>query len=158
MIKPTVKDVQKALWENCAIMTGFLTKKFIEVFGDRGREAIKDAMREAGNYKVSKDLEKTDIKERGTKALANYMTKGSSITGFEFETIELSDKKYAIRVSKCPIAQAWKEMKAPPELCDLLAIYDEGAAKAFNPKLTLKLPKHMLKGDPYCEYIFEEEK
>jgi hypothetical protein len=48
-------------------------------------------------------------------------------------------------------------MKAPSELCDLLAIYDEGAAKAFNRNLSLELPRHMLKGDPCCEYIFQEK-
>ena len=157
MTEPTIKNVQKELWENFAIVTGFMTMKVIEKFGDEGRSAIKEAMSQAGNYKSSKQLGDKPVGERGgTRALAESMSKGSQITGFEFETIELSDKKYSIRVSKCPIAQAWKDMNGPSELCDLLAIYDEGIAKSFNPDLSLTLPKHMLKGDPYCEYIFDE--
>lgn len=157
MKEPAIKDVQKALWENFAVVTGFITMKVIEKFGDEGRKVIAEAMREAGIYKLSKEFENKTMEKIGTRALANYMSKGSPTTGFEFETVELSDNKYEIRVSTCPIVQAWKDMKAPRELCDLLAIYDEGAARAFDRNLSLKLPKHMLKGDTYCEYIFEKK-
>ena len=149
----TSEEISKNLWQNQAATMGFLVNTIVKKFGDEGRKAIIEAARNAGFFLASTYVKQQKIKERGTRDFAQYISSGSD---FKLETIELTNKKWFIKVTYCPLLETWKAMGALPEICDLICKADEGMAKAFNPKLSLTLQKTMCKGDPYCLYIFEE--
>lgn len=151
----TGEEVRKKLWVNQAAVLGFLVNTIVKKFGDEGREAFIEAARNAGFFLASTYLKQQKIKESGTRDFAQFISSGSD---FKLETIELTDKRWLVKVTYCPLLETWKAMGALSEICDLICTADEGMAQAFNPKLSLTLQKTMCRGDPYCLYLFEEKK
>ena len=62
----------EGLKETMAIYLGSLFREVVKEFGDKGREVVKEAARKGGLYQGEKYLKDNDIKERGTKAFAEY--------------------------------------------------------------------------------------
>ena len=163
MSEKTVEDLNKeieVLKETFAVFVGFIIKDVVKKFGDEGRKTISDACRAAGLWQTKKYLEKSGVKEKGTKAFARHYMGIGDVSTFLPSVLELTEKRYVIKTDTCPYLKYWREMnlhKELPEFCDLACAWDEGTAKAFNPKLKLTLTKNMLKGDDFCVYVWEEE-
>ena len=148
------------LKETMAIYLGFLIKEIVKEFGDRGREAVKEAARKGGLYQGKKYLKDNNVKERGTKAFAEFFSSMSDVDLFKVKVDEPTDKRCVIRTNTCPYIKYWKEIGIPeelPEFCVLATYYDLGLAQAFNPKLSIELPVDMIRGDCECEYVFVEK-
>ncbi|MFX1520887.1 MAG: hypothetical protein ACFFCD_13300 [Promethearchaeota archaeon] len=84
-------------------------------------------------------------------------------TESEGEYVEKTPARVVYRQTKCPWG-TWNEENAAwakPEymICtEGHQAWAESGLKAINPKLTHKMTKSMMKGDPYCEYIIEFKK
>jgi len=77
---------------------------------------------------------------------------------FEWEYIEKTPRRVVVRWTKCALWEKYKEHDVNPAFipCDAghQAICEEGF-KAINPKIIHKLTKSRLRGDPYCEDVYE---
>ncbi len=65
------------------------------------------------------------------------------------EVVKLSETSYTLRIYDCPHAKNF----LIPEACDIFLELDKGIVEGLNPKLEFKHTKHILRGDPYCEYV-----
>jgi hypothetical protein len=155
-----LKDEIESLKETMAIYLGSLIREVVCEFGDRGREVVKEAARKGGLWQGEKYIRENNIKERGTKAFADFFNSMSDVELFKIKVDESSEQRCVIRTNVCPYIKYWKEMginKELPEFCILATYYDLGLAQAFNPKLRIELPEDMMRGYSHCIYIFKEE-
>jgi hypothetical protein len=153
--------------EMWSAMVGMIIKGVVERYGDEGRKIVKDAVFKACRWQTEKTLGKTRVTQKDTKALADFgypdMTQSREIGDhgvFDYKRVQLDDKNFAIKVTRCPYVKTWKALgilESVPDLCDLLTHGDEGVSSVFNPQLHLTLPKCMSKGDAYCIYWWKEE-
>ncbi len=163
MSKEKIENLEKemeGLKETMAIYLGSLIKEVVKEFGDKGREVVKEAARKGGLYQGEKYLKDNNIKERGTKAFADFYSSMSDVELFKVNIEESTEKRFVIRTDVCPYLKYWKEMGIPeelPDFCILATYYDLGLAQAFNPELTIDLPVDMIRGDCDCKYVFEEK-
>ena len=155
-----LKDQIEGMKETTAVYIGSLIREVVKEFGDRGREVVKEGARKGGLWQGEKYIRENNIKERGTKAFADFFNSMSDVELFKIKVDESSEKECVIRTNVCPYIKYWKEMginKELPEFCILATYFDLGLAQAFNPKLKIELLEDMMRGDSYCIYDFKEE-
>jgi len=74
------------------------------------------------------------------------------------EVIEFTDTRYIMRDYHCPVYEAWKQQgltdERIAELADIYCIGDAAFAKAFDPRIELRFGARLMKGQPYCEWIY----
>ena len=163
MSERSVEDLQRdleGLKETMAIYLASLIREVVQTFGAQGIEVVKEAARKGGLWQGEKYIRENQIKERGTKAFADFYNRMSDVELFKIRTDETSEKRFVIRTNVCPYLKTWKEMgihKEFPEFCKWATCYDLGLAQAFNPRLRIELPQDMLRGDAECVYEFVEE-
>ncbi|MHC1728237.1 MAG: L-2-amino-thiazoline-4-carboxylic acid hydrolase [Syntrophobacteraceae bacterium] len=78
---------------------------------------------------------------------------------YKMEVIEASEDRTAIKILECPWKNRMNEFGIPHDLlsaCDV-AFWDH-FVKGLNPNVTMRHGKQMHRGDPYCEWIFENSK
>lgn len=73
------------------------------------------------------------------------------ISGMEVTVLERSKAINRVKVTKCPLIMTYKD------LSDFSLINKEIVFEVINPKATVKRPKAMCEGDPYCEYVYKIE-
>jgi hypothetical protein len=155
-----LKEQLEGMKETTAVYLGSLIREVVKAFGDEGREVVKEAARKGGLWQGEKYIRENNIKERGTKAFADFFNSMSDVDLFKIKVDESSDEKCVISTNICPYIKYWKEMginKELPEFCILATHYDLGLAQAFNPKLTIELPEDMMRENPCCIYVFKEK-
>lgn len=155
-----LEQEMEGLKETMAIYLGFLIKEVVKEFGDRGREVVKEAARKGGLWQGKKYIRDNKVKQRGTKAFADFYSSMSDVELFKIKVVESTDKRLVIKTNVCPYLKYWKEIGIPeelPEFCILATYYDLGLAQAFNPELQIELPEDMVRGDCNCLYVFKEE-
>ncbi len=153
------KDLE-GLKETMAIYLASLIREVVGAFGEKGREVVKEAARKGGLWQGEKYIRENGVRERGTKAFADFYGRMSDVELFQIRTGEASDKRFVIRTNVCPYLDIWREMglaEELPEFCVLATYYDLGLAQAFNPRLRIRLPQDMLRGERECVYEFVEE-
>jgi len=75
---------------------------------------------------------------------------------FKFETLEATTEKAIVRCTECPWWNRAKELAISEDMCSVGDhAWNNGLAKAINPKLNVKLTKAMPLGDTYCEWVYE---
>ena len=77
---------------------------------------------------------------------------------WEFEYPEVTRKRAALKVTKCPWWERYTEYEVRSEFIPCLPTCEveigEGL-KAVNPKITHELTKARPRGDSYCEWVYE---
>ena len=139
-----------------------LIKSVVERYGDEGRRLIMDALYNQGliqgqrafaeEKKVKSEWNVEDIIER-----AIVLT---SVMGFipdKVEVKELSPTRGVLRFHYCPLAERWKIVQAPADMCELWGSYAHGLYRAFNPKFNFRVSNSMYHGNSYCEELWEIE-
>jgi len=155
-----LKNELEGLKETVAVYLGSLISEVIEVFGDRGREAVKEAARKGGLWQGQKYIRENRVSERGTKAAADFFRRMSDVELFQVKTEMISENRFNIKTNTCPYIKIWKEMgidKKHPDFCMLATYYDLGLCQAFNPELKINLPADMLRACDHCVYEFYED-
>ena len=155
-----LKNELKGLKETVAVYLGSVISEVVEIFGDKGRETIKEAARKGGLWQGQKYIKENNVKSRGTKAAADFFSSMSDVELFQVKTEIISENKFNIKTNVCPYIKIWKDMgiaQKLPEFCILATYYDLGLCQAFNPKLKINLPVDMLRGCDHCVYEFYED-
>jgi len=155
-----VKHELDGLKETLAVYLGSLIREVVSIFGDKGKEVVKEAARKGGLWQGQKYIKENNIKGRGTVAAAEFFGSMSDVDLFKVNTEILSEKKFHIKTNVCPYIKIWKEMgiaEELPEFCILATYYDLGLCQAFNPKLKINLPVDMIRGCASCVYEFYED-
>jgi len=155
----SVKQEMESLKETMAIYIGSLIREVVKEFGEKGKEIVREAARKGGLWQGQKYIREHGVKDRGTKAFADFYNRMSDVDLFKINIDESTEQKFVIRTDVCPYLKYWKEMGIPgelPEFCILATYYDLGLAQAFNPKLKIELTEDMMRGNCHCVYVFSE--
>lgn len=155
-----LKEELEGLKETVAVYLGSLISEVVNVFGNKGKETVKEAARKGGFWQGSKYIKENKITEKGTKAAAGFFSSMSDVDLFDVKTEIISENKFNIKTNVCPYIKTWKEMgidKKIPDFCILATYYDLGLCQAFNPKLKINLSQDMLQGCDKCIYEFYED-
>lgn len=136
-----------------ALVLGLAVKSVKADWGKKGISRLKRRFFEAG-----KDLgraEKKRLKLKGGDARSYHPIVGEALNAFKirYKVMKLTPQNYILRIHGCPHGQNFKNVGAPPEVCDVFLGLDEGIVKSLNPKLEFALTRHVLRGDRYCEYV-----
>ena len=73
----------------------------------------------------------------------------------EFEVVEDSEKRFAVKITNCRYADFFKEQGFPEIGYALHCVLDFGEVEAFCPNITLKRSKTLMQGDEYCNHCYE---
>lgn len=155
MAEVSPEERAKMLLEGWATTLGTLVKAVVDKYRDEGRDLVEKAFRELGREAGKAELERLKIRKRDVKAFAKIMEPWDPVFKLQSELKELTEKKMVRHVLKCPLAEHWKVVGAPSEMCDLWYSFDQGVAETVNPKMTFKVLKSLYRGDPYCERVVE---
>ncbi len=77
---------------------------------------------------------------------------------FKLETVEATAERAVVRTTECPWWNRAKEFGLSDDFCAADPAWHNGLVKSFNPKLSVTLTKAMMRGDPYCEWVYELQK
>jgi hypothetical protein len=73
----------------------------------------------------------------------------------EFEVVEASERRFAMKVTRCRYAELWKEM-GYPEMGYQIHCHTDQAwwdRPAWNPQVRFEQPMTLMRGDEYCLFI-----
>lgn len=74
-----------------------------------------------------------------------------------YEILKDSEKEAELRVTECLWAKTFRRFNAADIGYAFVCIDDEATIKAYNPKIDLKRPKLLMRGDNECRYLFRME-
>jgi hypothetical protein len=155
-IPPKSADVMvEQFAEFSAYLYYFMAKKIIEKFGNEGKEAIREAINDFGLFRGKRVREKV-IKAGLEPTMENEYLFHDLPIGSKAWVAESRKEgnKHITHVLKCPFGQIWKQLgeeKIGLLYCDI----DYSIWKGYQPKIKFRLNKNILKGDPYCEMIYD---
>jgi len=161
--RPTVEDLQAALdksraetrsaFENRALMYAYLYEELVPVLGREDTAALmKRAIYRRGlevGRKYRDAAQESDMAEVGT-----IFCDGSPCAGGLFDpgVEERSDGRIVLRMTSCPLIDAWKAADLPAEeidtLCGIAAAVDEGTFDGAG--LDLNFLSRLGAGDAKC--------
>ena len=136
---------------------GSAVKAVSDRYGTEGLDYLRGYFFCSGMNFGANDIKRLKPDEMNAKGYHRLLVEALSTFGIEYEVIELSDKRYVVRLYDCPHARNFKDVGAPSGICDVFLAWDEGLVKAINPRFEFRLTKYTLRGDPYCEYVLEEK-
>ena len=97
-----LKGELEGLKETVAVYLGSLIREVVRDYGDKGKETVKEAARKGGLWQGQKYIRENNVKERGTKAAADFFSSMSDVELFRVRTEMISDKKFHIKTNVCP--------------------------------------------------------
>lgn len=130
---------------------------FSATHGQKGRDMLVDAIRDAGHRWGGIDKEYSKIRGTDARVFAEAWVKNIKYYGFKAEMIEASEKKAVVRIYHCPLMDIWAEagVKMKPGICEVEPEFDTGTARFVNPQIGFRWHIGLPTGEPYCEYTFE---
>lgn len=75
----------------------------------------------------------------------------------EYEVVRKSEKSLEVIVRRCLHAEVLKRMGAQDVGLKLICMGDDAATRGYNPRLKLRRPKILMRGDDACHFIWELE-
>jgi len=76
----------------------------------------------------------------------------------EYEVLEDSDEKFAVKITKCKYADFYIENGEPETGYAMHCALDFGETEAFSSDIVLKRTKTLMQGDNYCNHCYEFKK
>jgi hypothetical protein len=146
-------EEQKRLIEQLEIL-----KKLKEHFGEDVIEIASSArlavhkkwMKELSKYKLGRPSEIfTHSAFSVTSAEENLL---------EYEVLEDSDEKFAVKITKCKYADFYIEKNEPEIGYAMHCALDFGETEAFSSDIILKRTKTLMQGDKCCNHCYEIKK
>lgn len=136
------------------LVLSIAVKSVKENYGKEGFTKLREAFRQAGVELGKSEADRLKIENRDAKAYHQIVNEALKAFDVNHEIAELSETNYILRIYDCPHAKNFKS----PEVCDVFLELDKGIVEGLNSKLEFKHTKHILRGDPYCEYVVEPKK
>ncbi len=126
-------------------------------FGEEGRKVIGDAWEKMGLLYGEVMTNIAEPAGQDATSIARSFVDSMNYFGYEAALVESSPKKATVRVTHCVLLEYWRRNFPDilPGVCDIEPRVDLGSYKYINPTATLKIPKRMSAGDPFCEYVIE---
>ena len=143
-------EAQNHLTEQLEIL-----KRLKERFGEEVIE-IASSARLAVHKKWMKNL----TKRKSGRPSEIFKHSAFSVTSaeenlLEYEVLEDSNKKFAVKITKCKYADFYIE-KGEPKIGYLMhCALDFGETEAFSSDIILKRTKTLMQGDNYCNHCYE---
>jgi len=125
-----------------------------ENYGDEGIQRLRRTFRQAGVELGKNEVKRLKIENRDAKAYHRIVEEALKTFDIKYETVKLSETDYVLRIYGCPHAKNFTS----PEVCDVFLELDKGIVEGLNPNIEFELTKHILRGDPYCEYVVKPKK
>ena len=158
-VEMTTEEKLKGVRGAWPLWVGVMAKAVVDKYGDEGSKVLRDALRNQGRIHGQKVLkERMHVGPTLRDFVEGYMLKVAfAPLGYEFEIAELTESRAVIHAIRCPLWERWKPLGVPDEMCDIWDSYQRGIREALNPANTIihRHGKRMIKGDPYCELIWE---
>lgn len=137
----------------------FLVKKMVANWGDEGRQAVSEAIREFGRFRGKKIREKVDAAGLEPNMENEYkfhdLPIGTKI--WEAEKVDSRGDANITRVTRCPFGQVWKAL-GEEELGRLYCDMDIAIWEGYNKDITYQLNKCIFSGCDYCEHQYSNAK
>ncbi len=136
---------------------GFVSKLIIEKHGEEGRQLIYDAMKKTGEYMAESYLNANKDAKKGLDGIIEYY--GLETLPETMKLLERTESKYKLKISDCAYLKVWRDidiLPVVPDICDMIAAFDDVVTGIFDPKIRLATPKAMGKGDDCCIYYYEK--
>lgn len=76
----------------------------------------------------------------------------------EYEVLEDSDEKFAVKITKCKYADFYTKKGEPEIGYAMHCALDFGETEAFSSDIILKRTKTLMQGDNYCNHCYELKK
>ncbi len=157
-MKKTTEEKMKALFAKYTYPPVHVAIPILEKAG-RGEEELASQIHEIDLSVLSGLMEIFGIKEKNMKTVAKIFGALLSYYGQKYEPLELSDNRYCLSVSDCPMLHVGKnvDVSTRSKYCDLLC---SSTAKALA-KLVLgdasncSWDKALIKGGRKCTVTFE---
>jgi len=73
----------------------------------------------------------------------------------EYEVIRKSKRVLEVKVKKCIHAEVFRKLNASQIGLKLICSGDEAATEGYNPKIKLRRPEILMRGDSSCHFIWE---
>ncbi len=136
-----------------------IAKAVVDRYGDEGRSLIMDCLRQQAIVQGRKVfVERRGIRPDVQGFVQEVATPQMGIMGHEFEIVELSESRCVMHVTRCPLAERWKLIGAPEDMCEIWDSYNLGFRQVINPDIIHYHIKSIYKGDPFCKTVFETPK
>ncbi|MEM2704207.1 MAG: L-2-amino-thiazoline-4-carboxylic acid hydrolase [Candidatus Bathyarchaeia archaeon] len=149
MSKKTCKEKIEYGLSTLGLVLRLAVKAVKENYGEQGLKKLSEAFQQAGMELGKNEMARLKIKEND--AVAYHKIVGEALKAFDVkhEVVKFDKTNYVLRIYECPHAKNF----VIPEACDIFLDLDKGIVQSINPALEFKLTKHILRGDPYCEYV-----
>jgi hypothetical protein len=129
-------------------------RKFL---GTKGLEQMGEENRKYGLKLGRAGLESGGLRKGDLKSIYEFFNSAHPYFGFELSIGALTDKKFDIKVTKCPWIETFKARSAGTDICVWVTKMDEGIGQMVDPDVRMTLPKCMMRGDDYCIYRWEKD-
>ena len=130
-----------------------MARRFIEAYGERATEVIREAIRDWGTEKGTRH--RSNVQSMGLATGLDNLDKGSTLPWGPImdSDQQLSAGELRITTRRCPLADVWRGHDA----FDLARLYcdevDTAKWKAYNSDITAERPRVMTHGDDVCEFV-----
>ncbi|MCD6164625.1 MAG: L-2-amino-thiazoline-4-carboxylic acid hydrolase [Candidatus Odinarchaeota archaeon] len=139
------------------LLYGLSIKTIKEKYGQEAIETLRKIFFERGKELGKQEIKRLNVKDMNAKGYHIIVKAALDSFNIKHKIVELSEEKYILQIFECPHGVRFKNLGAPPEVCDILLELDRGIVERLNPKLEFKLTKHILRGDNYCEYVVKRK-
>jgi len=126
-----------------------------KMFGEKGLEALAEANRLHGLELGEQGVKDGGLGKGDLRSIYEFFTAAFPFFGFVIEEPEVSDHRIDLKVTGCPWIDTFHAKNANEDICHWVTKIDEGIGQAVDPKLSMTIPKCMMRGDDYCIYRFE---
>jgi len=146
----------RAACRSYALIWGVVGRTVLEMCGEKGLEAIREAFRRVARLQAARAFEAGQF-ERDARGMAAYMLMAEGTLGMEVEVEEGATPGRAVfRWCSCPLYDD-PAAESTPELCLAYGQFEVEAARLCHPNLRCTIAKSMGRGDDCCEMVFELE-
>ena len=132
-----------------------MTKGVIEEYGDEGRQVITEALENQALIDGPALVRQREPESDMRGIIGTWRTISQMWGNMESSLREPSATRAVIRITRCPLAEQWKKVDAPPEMCEIWDSYGITLLKAIHPDLKIRRLSTIYHGDPYCEEVWE---
>ena len=136
-----------------AILFGYITRKIIINFPDKGKQALFDAIKVYAHERGSRMAKRTRL--FGLEpTMENFLIFGEWFPDSTLmdQSTEQTSPTYISRVTRCPWCTFWNQEELLPYAKIYCEVIDKALVYGYNPSLSLKIDETLANGNDYCEF------
>jgi len=153
-----VREIVDRMARTLALLYYYLSREVVDEFGAAGEEAIRRATHKYGEARGSKI--RKEVLARGLPLTVENLSQFYDLPlplAWESEKIRVEENYLEKKVTYCPFAEQWKELKGE-KVGLIYCEQDLSMRKAYNFDFDLQQFTNVLNGDPHCHTIVQWKK